>query len=298
MVYKVKIVGGEGMLKATPEQSKAIRERGIPNTLIENIAEGTEFICDDVSFFEGAVVSDEIDGDDHYILQLQKPLPGTTGLRWFAWAKRAEVDEGSHPDPHDEPIIISEQKKKDAAKAVASMSNAAITDESSKQAEKDLGPLISIAGFGEKKRLYAPARFYGSTPSMFTWAEITKGGTRLPINSNVTLKAIGTNDRKGIIHKMDKIRKMAGVPISITSWYRPPAVNRAVGGSSRSEHLTGGGVDAYPNGIDLVDFTIQIAKDAELNQGGLAVGRGFFHIDMGHKRRWAYPGGPQVNLWR
>lgn len=297
MVYKVKIVNGEGVLKGSPEQSSAIRARGIPNTLIEGIPQGTELLCDDVAFYEGKVVSDEIDGDDHYILQLQSPYPGTVGLRWFSWAKRTEVDEGEHPDPTDKPIIISDERKKDAAKAIQTMSKAAIEDGSSKAAEKDLGPLISIAGFKEKKRLYAPARFYGSTPSSFTWAEITKGGKRLPINSNITIAAIGTNNKQGIIHKMDKIRKMAGVPIIINSWYRPPSVNRAVGGSSRSEHLTGGGVDAYPSGLNLVDFTLQIAKDPDLNGGGLAVGRGFFHIDRGHKRRWAYPGGPSVNLW-
>jgi|GEM_PF-631004 len=53
---------------------------------------------------------------------------------------------------------------------------------------------------------------------------------------------------KNIIYtacRMDKIRKILKRPIKITSWYRSPKVNRAVGGSKTSAHLDGLAVDFY-----------------------------------------------------
>jgi putative chitinase len=37
--------------------------------------------------------------------------------------------------------------------------------------------------------------------------------------------------------ELDKIREEWGSPILVTSWYRPQAFNRAVGGVSNSQHL-------------------------------------------------------------
>lgn len=43
--------------------------------------------------------------------------------------------------------------------------------------------------------------------------------------------------------QMDKVRDFLGHPILINSWYRNPEVNRAVGGSSTSDHMSGKSVD-------------------------------------------------------
>lgn len=43
---------------------------------------------------------------------------------------------------------------------------------------------------------------------------------------------------------MESVRSLlGGKPITVTSWYRSPAVNKAVGGSNTSSHLTGLAVD-------------------------------------------------------
>ncbi len=42
---------------------------------------------------------------------------------------------------------------------------------------------------------------------------------------------------------MERIRALLGLPITISSWYRSPAVNHAVGGVPSSQHITGEAVD-------------------------------------------------------
>jgi Peptidase M15 len=77
----------------------------------------------------------------------------------------------------------------------------------------------------------------------FTWAEATRGGTRMPPNQD-------TVDAMIRIAKMaQQARDRIGRPFQITSWYRPPDVNRRVGGASRSRHMVGDAIDFYCDGL-------------------------------------------------
>ncbi len=71
----------------------------------------------------------------------------------------------------------------------------------------------------------------------FTWAEATKGGTRMPPNQ-ATVDAIVR-----IAGLAQRARNQIGQPFIVTSWYRPPHINRAVGGVSNSRHITGDAID-------------------------------------------------------
>jgi hypothetical protein len=71
-----------------------------------------------------------------------------------------------------------------------------------------------------------------------------------------------------------------GKPIIITSGYRPPAVNRSVGGASGSEHLYNapgvGAVDWYIEGIDIYKLQEWCIKNWPFSTGKGAP-KGFIH---------------------
>lgn len=92
--------------------------------------------------------------------------------------------------------------------------------------------------------------------------------------------------------RLDKIREDWGAPIGVTSWYRPPRVNRKVGGAINSQHLTGTGVDIYPITGNGLEFEQWLDKRWERALGwGQRKNRGFTHIDsrsQPKRIRWNY----------
>jgi putative chitinase len=97
--------------------------------------------------------------------------------------------------------------------------------------------------------------------------------------------------------ELDRMREAWGSPVGVTSWYRPPAVNRAVKGAQFSQHLSGSAVDLYT--MDGRDREFEAWLDASWGGAlgyGAAKGLGFTHLDLrggGWKRgageiRWHY----------
>ncbi|MEM8809791.1 MAG: D-Ala-D-Ala carboxypeptidase family metallohydrolase, partial [Cyanobacteria bacterium P01_G01_bin.38] len=117
----------------------------------------------------------------------------------------------------------------------------------------------------------------------FTWSEATRGGTRMPPNQ-ATVDAMIR-----IARLAQQARDRIGRPFIITSWYRPPDVNRRVGGASRSRHIVGDAIDFYVNGLS--GNQIYWALDPWW-PGGLGRYRRFSrlgHIDArGYRARWRH----------
>ncbi|MBD2579814.1 D-Ala-D-Ala carboxypeptidase family metallohydrolase [Oscillatoria sp. FACHB-1406] len=71
----------------------------------------------------------------------------------------------------------------------------------------------------------------------FSWLEATQGGTRMPPNQEVVDAVVR------IARLAQRARDRLGYPLIVTSWYRPPHINRAVGGATYSRHLVGDAID-------------------------------------------------------
>lgn len=97
----------------------------------------------------------------------------------------------------------------------------------------------------------------------FTIDELTKTTTGIENTPN----DIETKHLQELIEVLDEIREEWGSAIRVTSGFRSEKVNKAVGGSSNSEHKLGYAVDIKPvNGKlkEFWDFIVKWVKDNDI----------------------------------
>jgi GH24 family phage-related lysozyme (muramidase) len=129
--------------------------------------------------------------------------------------------------------------------------------------------------------------------------------TRLSAHFTLGELALGQEERRfaaqhqvdtaaELVAFLERVRSRFGKPVRITSGYRPPAINRSVGGASSSEHLYDapdvGAVDFYVDGAP-----IQVVQDWCDREWPYSLGygapKGFVHLGIRQGRprvRWDY----------
>lgn len=89
-----------------------------------------------------------------------------------------------------------------------------------------------------------------------------------------------------LVNILQKIRTHFGKSVTITSAYRTPTKNKAVGGETYSQHLYGRAADIKVTGVT----PKKVAAYAETllkNKGGIGTYSSFTHIDVrATKSRW------------
>lgn len=131
--------------------------------------------------------------------------------------------------------------------------------------EKDLinflnSPIGSSKHFKWKEALWLPQWGFHSLPTQ-----------------DIALNIIETANR------MDAIRNIIVKPIYVTSWYRPLAYNRLIGGAKSSYHTSGLAVDFIVKGYqsDAVrELLIDFLEKLEIRMEDLS-GASWVHIDLG-----------------
>ncbi|MBW4540702.1 MAG: hypothetical protein KME43_16360 [Myxacorys chilensis ATA2-1-KO14] len=125
----------------------------------------------------------------------------------------------------------------------------------------------------------------------FTVAEVTQ-------NDDHRIPARGSDEEVAILKlavELDKIRDAWGSAIGVTSWYRPYAINQAVGGVSNSQHIYGSAADIYTMDDRNEEFEAFLDRNWGGGLGyGIASGRGFTHLDL-REGGWKY--GPGEIRW-
>lgn len=99
----------------------------------------------------------------------------------------------------------------------------------------------------------------------FSWDEVERSDTAIRRRLDNRLPAqLGENVQQTARH-LEAVRELLGNhPIRVTSWYRSPALNTAIGGSKTSKHIEGLAVDFQPTGLDLESAFERIAEAPEI----------------------------------
>jgi lysozyme len=92
-----------------------------------------------------------------------------------------------------------------------------------------------------------------------------------------------------LFHLVDKLRTACGSRIAITSAYRSPAYNRAIGGAGESWHTRFQAADLIPLDISVAQLwqaAISFRADGHF-RGGIGRYRTFVHVDVrGRNANW------------
>jgi len=77
---------------------------------------------------------------------------------------------------------------------------------------------------------------------------------------------------------LQKLRTAYGISLSVTSGYRCPKHNKAIGGSIRSKHMEGIAADILVSGMAERYRIIQLAYECGFT--GIGIAKSFVHLDI------------------
>lgn len=110
------------------------------------------------------------------------------------------------------------------------------------------------------------------------------------------MEFLSTFDTSGLspqaLEAFRALEQAYGQGFNVTSAYRSPEHNAAVGGAKHSEHMNGNAFDISVAGLSQAEQIALIGLARQAGFGGVGVYNGSLHFDVGPTRHWGadYPG--------
>lgn len=118
----------------------------------------------------------------------------------------------------------------------------------------------------------------------FTFTEFERSETAYRYGIDNTIPdRLKSNVAALVDNVLDPLRRAWGKPLTVTSGYRCPALNKAVSGVANSQHLRGEAADITTGNVVDNRRLFQLAQDLALPFDQLIDERGFAWIHISHK---------------
>jgi hypothetical protein len=131
------------------------------------------------------------------------------------------------------------------------------------------------------------------------YTDVPMAGWRWPSFSPREIACKGTGKvlvNEDALDKLQALRDRLGKPLILTSAYRSPEHNRAVGGAKNSMHMQGIAFDVRMDNHDPQEFEAA-ARAVGFTGFGYYQRSGFMHIDTGPARSWGTPWPLTATAW-
>lgn len=120
----------------------------------------------------------------------------------------------------------------------------------------------------------------------FTLAELIRSDTADRLGDDNRPTAAHAKNLQALAEALERVRDLVGGPIRVTSGYRNPRVNAAVGGVANSDHAQGLAADIQRPGMHPRDLARAIAaSDIAFDQVIYEASRSVVHFGLGKRMR-------------
>lgn len=125
------------------------------------------------------------------------------------------------------------------------------------------------------------SKYFKESDVVFSKTALDKGILNVPSAQN-------WENAQKLVEELDKIRKELGSPLIVNSWFRCPELNKAVRGSSTSDHMQGCAVDLRSNefpSMILAKYIAEICEDLGIIYDQIIYEQTWVHLSISPKKR-------------
>lgn len=150
---------------------------------------------------------------------------------------------------------------------------------------------LTVEGLANREDLQERLSGYGAPPPRKNVDGSVPIPRMNPLNDPTKFKLGSPDVLQGVnptaLSKLARLQEAINRPLTISSGYRNPLLNKRVGGAKMSQHMSGNAIDIKIPGASAAETADIIRKASEIGFGGIGGYRpGSIHVDVASQRAW------------